>query len=101
MWFQTTTSDRPRDAPEDFAHLPPVVAIDARSWHGSGFHPRDLLDRYAMTSLDAELFACGACHSEAVRCIYLHYFHHPNESDVRLEIVCSACGAFSHHEFSR
>lgn len=101
MWFQTSTSDKPRDAPAQFELLPPVVQMDQRTWHGSGFHPRDLLDRYAMMSLEPELFACGACHSESVRCIFLHYFHHPNESDVRLELVCAACGMFTHHDYSR
>ena len=100
MWFRTTTSDKSTEAP-NYASLPPMVAIDSESWQGSGFHPRDVLDRYAMMSLDDELFACAACHSDQVRCIYLHWFHHPNESDVRLEFVCGACGKFTHHEFSR
>jgi hypothetical protein len=101
MWFQTTTSDRPKDAPVNYAEMPACVQINGQSWHGSGFHPRDLLHDYEMRALEAKLFACGACHSERVNCIYLHYFHHPNESDVRLELVCCVCGTFTHHEYWR
>lgn len=78
-----------------------LVEIDLRTWHGSSFHPRDVLDRYAMVSFEPELFACAACKSENVHCIFLHYLHHPNESDVRLELVCGACGKFTHHEYWR
>jgi hypothetical protein len=101
VWFQTTSSDRPKDAPENFASLPSLVKIDQRTTHGSGFQLSDVLDRYALASFDDELFACAACKSAQVRPIFLHYLHIPNESDVRLELVCAACGKFTHHEYSR
>jgi hypothetical protein len=99
MTFETRTNDKPTLAPADFATMAPVVPIDDESWHGSGFRPADVLQH--RFPFEDDMSACGACRSRDVRCIYLHYFHHIVESDVRVELVCNACGKFTVHVFER
>lgn len=100
MSFETTTSDAPTLAPSDFARMPPVVKRSDEEWHGSGFRPRDVLPNAGFPFED-EMKSCGACKSRDVLCIFLHYFHHIVESDVRVELVCNACRKFTVHAFIR
>jgi hypothetical protein len=94
-----TVSDSPIEAPANFASLPPYVQVDDETWHGSGFRQRDVLPPgYHGRS---EMEVCGACRSEDTRCIFFRYYHNFVESDIRVEVVCNACGKFTLHRFLR